>query len=791
MLWALFLLSAGITSYQLALMQILSYLQWYHFAYLVVSLALLGFGASGTILSLFKTFFTARKGDLLPWLLIGCGLSMPWAANLTQSNGLRCDFYLLFVDKTQFWRLAASSLLYLIPFLLGALAIGLALTTNTKNAGKLYCANLTGSGAGGLLGLALATLFLPADLPALTGLAPVVGGLLLFAGKNWPKATLAIALAIGVNLLLFVFPGRFIPSQFKDISRALNLPNSVILFQAPSPKGLVQVVQSSSLRYAPGLSLNYRGPIPVQQLVFLNGDAFGALPFDFGGPYLQKNLSDYTTEILGYTLAKAGGKVLLLQPGDGEPVTQAIGHKMTEVVLVEPHGEIFPFYVKMSETLGNSFSGQPKPHMVNDDPRHFLALREGKFDLIRLPTVGSFGGTAGLQALSEQFLLTRESFQDAWENLGENGLIMITCWMDYPIKTSYKIASTLAEVMEELGVTRPERHLIAIRSWGAVTFVLKKVPVSARETAMIRNECEKFLFDPLLLPDIRKNELQVHNSQENDDFFDTLTALLSPQRQEIYKGYAFNLRPATDDNPFFYQFLRWSRLPALAKTFGMQGAPFFELGSLILALNLALLGILALILIILPLFKLGWKSAGGGWTLVYFGSLGSGFMLLEIVLMQKLTLFLGGPILAAAAAISGLLFFSGLGSLFSSRFAANSRVLRQVCGLSGLLVVIFAISTVILHRYGGSLPTPLLTVTVLALIAPLGFAMGFPFPLGLRVLEKKNRAQLPWAWGINGCFSVISPAVGLAVALHSGFNAVFGLAALSYLLAACVNLTSN
>ncbi len=785
---AIFLLSAGITSYQLALMQILSYLQWYHFAYLIVSLALLGFGTSGTILSLFRAFFIDHKGVLMPWLLVACGLAMPWALRLSQTDGIRCDFYLLFADRTQIWRLAASSLLYLTPFLLGALAIGLALTTEKKNVGKLYCANLTGSGTGGLFGLALAALFLPTDLPSIIGLAPVAGGLLLFSGNNRRQLIWAVAFASSSILLIMAYPGKYAPSQFKDISRAMNAPDASIVKQIPSPKGLVQVVESSSLRYAPGLSLNYRGEIPSPPMVFLNGNVYGSLPSGEGSLNSSENLLDHTTEVIAYSLLEEGGKALLIQPGGEQSIGQAISHKMSKIVVVEPHGEIFSFYQNLVSKPGLKFTAKQHLQVENEYPRRFLADGADQFELIRLPTVGSFGGTAGIQALSDQFLLTKEFFHLAWNNLSAGGMIMVTCWMDYPVKACFKLTATLAEVLEELGVSQPEYHLAAIRSWGSITFVLKKTPLNSNQTDAIREECGKLFFDPLLLPDMKMGERQIHNLLGDDDFFETLNGLLRENRKEIYEDYAFNLRPATDARPFFYQFLKWPRLPDLIKAFGLQGAPFLELGSLILALNILLLGILALILIILPLFKLGWKKEGGAWTLIYFGSIGTGFMLLEIVLMQKLTLFLGDPLLATATAISGLLFFSGLGSLYSSRLKANGSTLRRSTCVTGLLIILFAIFTVILSRFGEELPTSLLWVFLLSSIAPLGLSMGIPFPIGLRVLEKKNSTQLTWAWGINGCFSVISPALGLAVALHAGFNAVFALAAIAYLLAAGVNL---
>jgi len=160
-----------------------------------------------------------------------------------------------------------------------------------------------------------------------------------------------------------------------------------------------------------------------------------------------------------------------------------------------------------------------------------------------------------------------------------------------------------------------------------------------------------------------------------------------------------------------------------------------------------------------------------------------GFMLLEIVLMQRLTLFLGHPVRAAATVIAALLAFSGLGSLASNKLPARPGVIRRLTGCIALLIVAYAIATTFFLKGGGTLSFPIKAILAALFIAPLGFCLGMPFPLGLRYLNEQQPEHLPWAWGINGCFSVIGPVLAILVAVQVGFPTVFILASTAYLIA--------
>ena len=785
---ALGLLSAGITAYQVILMQILSYLQWYHFAYMVVSLALLGFGASGTVLALFRRRLTAGGEQLIAGLMTGAGLGMALATGLSQLEIFRFDLYLLFVEWPQIFKLAVSCLLYFIPFFLGALAIGLILTGWAERAGTLYFANLVGSGAGGLIGLVLLSLALPERLPALVALLPVAGGLLASAGKHRKPSLLFTFGAIGLCLALIVWPATLIPSQFKGVSLALNLPDARILQKHFSAHGFVQVVTSKALRQAPGLSLNYRGTLPRRHAFFVNGDPYGGIPLRQDGEYPPTYA--YSTEILGYEMVEPR-RVLLLGAANVPSILQAFSRGAQRVTAVEPHAEIVTLLRQWADGEPLLFPPGNALELVQADPRSQLAAEKGPFDLIRFPTVGAFGGNVGLYALNEKFLMTREAFLEAWQNLSPGGVIVITSWMDYPVKNPLKVLATLAEMLDAAGVDDPRAHLAAIRSWGAVTFAVKKSVIEPAETARIRERCRALFFDPLILPGLAEAERQEFNRMEDDQFFRQVDALLFGQRQNLYAEYDFNLKPATDNRPYFSQFLRWTRVPQLTELYGIRKVPFFELGSFMIAATFILLSVFAVILIILPLFRLGWRGPGKWRTFFYFGGLGLGFMLLEIVLMQRLTLFLGHPVRAAATVIAALLSFSGLGSLASSKLPARPVVIRRLIGCIALLIVAYAVATTLFLKSGGTLSFPLKAILAALFIAPLGFCLGMPFPLGLRFLNEQQPEHLPWAWAINGCFSVIGPVLAILVAVQAGFPTVFILASTAYLIALAAYLPNR
>lgn len=778
--WALGLLSAALIALQLTLMQSFAISQWHHFAYMVIAIALLGFGTAGTALALCRTWALRHSTTLLPLLLLACALAMALATGRAPTLFGRFDTYLLPYEPLQALWLLAVILLLALPFLLGALVIGLLFIEQAERIGLTYFANLFGSGLGGLLGLALLSGFAPERLPALLALPVLVAGLLLLPSRHRHLQGLAI-LTLAVIVVSLARPPELPLSQFKDLQRTLDLPESRTVALRHDPYGQVRAVTSPALRFAPGLSLDYRGTIPQGDLLFSNGDAFGFVP---RASYTESaRLLDATTQGLPYAVTQAES-VLILQAGTGLAAAQALNWGAGRIVAVEPHRAALELLRKEYSASAGAFFAHPEIEIVAAEPRTWLAADRDRYDLIVLPTVGTFGGGAGLLALHEQHLLTKEAFAELWRKLTPDGLLCLTTWLDQPLRAPLRLTATLAELLAAEGISDPSLHLAAARGWGTVTFCLKRSPLTPAEVANTREFCRRWSFDPLLLPGLTAEERQNYHQLPDDTLFAMLDGLFGDGRPAIYRDYLFDLRPTVDERPFFSQFLRLKTLPHLKRLVGEGALPVVELGSLVLVATLLLTTLAALVLILLPLARIGWRGGERTATVGYFGALGLGYMLIEIALIHRFVLYLGHPVHAAAVVIATLLIASGLGSAASELrprpWMTPRRAAFAVVVLLGLYIGLLG---PLLHATF-TLPTAARVALCLLVLSPLGFCLGLPFPLGLGRLHQQQPEAVPWAWGINGCLSVVGGSLATTIAILAGFNAVLLGAALSYALAA-------
>ena len=773
------LLSVSLIAYQLAIIQLLSYVQWYHYANVVISIALLGFGAAGTLLSLKRNWLLKHSNTLMPLLMVLCSLTMTTAVEFGHGSFVRFDSYLLFADRMQWLKLLFSSLMYFVPFMLGALALGIVFIKYVQEIGSYYFSNLVGSGIGAVLAALLAWYFIPVSLPVVMALLAMVAGLML---AQWKKQWYVVVTALMVTGFIFyriLEPAAIKLSEYKSLSRTMNLPSARISIQKPGPYGLVQVVSAGALRYAPGLSLAFNNDVPVKSAIFNNGDWFG--PVDSWNVKDSFHLLDYTTMAVPYLLKKRN-KVLILHAGSGLHVSHALSHGALQIDAVEPHHGVHQLLLKELASDNDSLFYHEGINTHVTEPRSFLSATEHKYDLIQLPVVGAFGGGSGLYAMREEYTLTKEAFLKMWDLLEEEGVISITAWMDYPFRYSLKITSSLGETLRSAGITDHQLHLAAVRSWGTVTFMLKKTAFTGMDTAVLRKFCNDYFFDPLWLPGLRTGERTVHNEMSDSSFFVYADELLSGNREKLYQEYGFHIRPATDNKPYFSQFLRWKSFPQLAGTFGSQTVSFLELGWLIAVVNFLMISLLAVLLILLPLLKRGRRGGNKGWTVLYFSGLGAGYMLVEIVLIQKFILFFGNPVYAAAFVICALLLSSGAGSYYSSRLLPNPVVMKKILLLIFLILLLYTFCLPPLLSVVTGYPDFFKLLISLPIVALPAILMGMPFPLGMRALAGNGEQHNPWAWGINSCVSVISAALAALLAVEAGFSIVIFFAAVFYLL---------
>lgn len=752
---------------------------------MIISVALLGFGASGSFIALYKNKLIPNAAWLIPFSMLISGLLQNGAIFLSQLPFARFDSYLIFADYSQFVNLIITYIIFFLPFFFGALSIGLSFIIYIEQVGKLYFFNLIGSGLGGITALILYSIFLPEEISSLISLLPIISALILFPKIYKRIFTLIFILSIAVSVFFFINSFALKKSEFKSISKILNLIDAKVVLTKNSPFGLIEVVSSAVLRYSQGLSLAYQKEVPQSKAIFLNGDWFGAVVKSNNG---KNEFLHYTTSSLPYVMNEKD-IVLILNAGSGIETAQAISYNANRITAVEQNRMIISLMKNELAEDSDSLYHHKNLTIHNIDSRTFLQADTNKYDLITLPYTNSFGGGVGLHALQEQYLLTVDSFGDMFDHLNSEGVISVSSWIDYPFRNPLKVLSTIVEVLHKKNISEYKNHIAAVKSWGTITFIVKMSPLNSDEIMNIRSFCDSLMFDPIILPDLSKSERTKYNSMQDEKFFEFIDEIMSGNRARFYDEYDFNIKPANDNQPYFSQFLKWKSLPYLKDIYGIRNAPFLEIGYLLVMITFIQIIIIAFVLIILPLFKTDFKSTGKLNTLIYFGAIGLGYMFVEIIFIQRFILYFGNIIYAAAAVVSSMLICSGVGSYLSSKIKESKRNLIFLCGLILAVLVLYKFMLTPILQSTIGLEFFLKVVIAFFLIALPSFLMGMPFPIGLKIISTGNKSLTAWAWGINGCSSVVSSILVIVVAVEFGFELVMLIAALSYLTAALTNVS--
>ncbi|MGH8130140.1 MAG: spermidine synthase [Steroidobacteraceae bacterium] len=768
------LLASASLAYQVLLFRLLAIVQWHHFAAMIISLALLGHGAAGTVLA-----FTGRR--LLPRFpavyatcasLFAVAVPTCWAvAQRLPFNGLE-----LVWNPAQLGWLAGLFLLLSLPFFFAACCFGLAFMHAREQIAALYAADLSGAGLGAALATALLFLLPAGDALRAAAVAGAVAAALLAAPKFARLALPALAL-ITVPLLPSTWLAPRI-TEFKGLPRTLQVMGAEIEAEYSSPYGLLTVVRNEMIpfRHAPGRSLVATSEPPPQLAVFTDGDSLTALS-EYDGRRESLAWLDETTSALPYHLI-GRPRVLVLGAGGGAEVLQALYHDARDIHAVELNPT-------MLELL-RAWLREPRVHLHQGEARGFVRTDRGLYDLIQMAPLDSFGGAgAGVQALAESYLYTVEALTDYMARLAPGGFLALTRWEKQPPREGLKLFATAVETLRALGVN-PGNQLALIRGWQTSTLLVKKGALTAAELVRLRAFCESRGFDPAWFPGIEPDEVNRHHRVPRPWLHEGAVALLGDEAERFLADYKFHIAPATDDRPYFFHFFRRSLLPELIALRGQGGLTLLDTGYLVLVGTLAIAVPLSLVLILGPLAALGRQQRYGARVRsgIYFLCLGLAFLFVEIACMQRYGLFIGQPLFAAVAVLASFLVFAGAGSFVAARLRNRARALRwTVAGIAVLLLL----QTLTLPPPPGIVESTVGRVMVtLALIAPLAFLMGMPFPLGLSRLAAEAPAFIPWAWGINGCASVLSALSAALLAVHWGFGVVLLMAAGLYALAALI-----
>ena len=776
------LLSSAALAAEILLSRLFAVVHWHHFAYMIISLALLGFGASGTFLTLAHR--RLLRHFAASYLLNVAAFSLLVVASPVLACALPFRAEALLWDPWQpLWLLSLFVVLSL-PFFCAANAIGLALIAFRNRAGRVYGADLAGAGLGGVVVLALLYVIWPEEalrvIAAMGLLAAFVGALELRARP----AAWAGAAAIGLVMVIATPAAllRFEPGPYKGLSQALLIDDTRVVLERSSPLGLISVIESPRvpLRSAPGLSLASTSEPPPQLGMFTDGDDPQAITAASDDEARLAFLAE-TTSALAYRIATPR-TVLVVGAGGGMEVLRAGRLGAKRVDAVELNRQVVRLLREVFREYTGGLVDDPRVHLHVGDVRGFLAANDRRYDLIQMSLTGA-GGAGGLGGLNEDYLHTVEAFRLYLGSLDSGGFLSITRPAQVPPRDSLKLVATIVAALESAGVTDAADRLLMVRGWQTATLLVKNGRVSAQDVQRLREFCDALSFDVVWFPGIRPEEANVYNQLSEPWYFAGVQALLGPGRDDFVARYPFDIRPATDERPYFQNFFRWPMLLEAWRSKDRGGMALLETGYLLLVgtLVLALLTGLTLILLPLALFaplartdpRLRWR------VLAYFTAIGLAFLFVEIAFLQKVMLLVHHPTIALALVLGTFLLAAGAGSAWSSRVpeAGGRRALvGAVLGIV-LLGTSYSLAFDALIAALGTWPAAAQAMIAALLLAPLAFCMGIPFPLALRGLDEP---LVPWAWGINGCASVVSAALATMLAVEFGFRTVLALALALY-----------
>jgi len=779
----IFVLSLSTLLLELALTRVLSVALWYHFGFLVISTAMLGFGASGVVLTLWTHLRVRAPLDkTLALLSIGFGITTIacyWVIQqipfdpFSHSGDLKYDAL----------RLPLYYLALAFPFFWSGLAIALLLTRGPQQVNRLYAADLLGAGIGCAL--------LPVVLPLFGGSGAVVCAALLAMlsavvfGHREARGTSAVAIMFGIGSL-FLVPAadRLLPITIAESKSHPLVPPQ------PRPEPLFTGWNSISRIdvYPIAAAPNTGWPGPGFGISIDGGSAATGMGDLSEGISVWLQRPDYHPPGLAY-VGKSHPSALIIGSGGGREVLEALYYEASSVTAVELNPIITDLVTGQLRDKLNGLFEQPGVRLVAEEGRSFVRHTHERYDaIVSVQTNSNTALAAGALGLAEGYMFTEEALEDYLDHLTPDGVLLIT---RLPNQVQ-RLFATARQIFERRGLGSPARHLVAVQSgvvpwgprFGLTVFLLKKSPWTAEEVQVIKERVGQSDFRP---DDPRWKTGILYSPFETDKMNIYRQLLEAPDVRQVYDALPMDVSPVTDDRPFFNQQERWGSF-SLFRTLNNAGTANGSEAVLMLLLIQTIA--IAAVLILLPLVRFARQGlqVPGRWSyLAYFSGLGLGFIMIEIALFQRFVLFLGEPIYAMSVVLGSLLVFTGMGA-FTGQYLGHkighNLTVILVLALTVLATTHLAMGWVFHAGLGFPLRSRLVIAVIL--LAPLGLMLGMPFPAGLRVVGIRAPSLIPWAWGINGFFTVIGSVLAMIGGMIFGFSFVLLAAAGCYIVCAAV-----
>src|SRR5271163_4496218 len=850
-------LAAGaVIALQIDIMRVFAVGNWTHFGSLVVSLAMLGFGLTSAVMAVAKSWF-ARNWRVAASVALGLYGPLAVGANLyIQQLGFN-PIYLV-SDPNQKWKLAEIFLAALTPFLAGAVFLGCVFLKSNKTFGRVYFADLAGSGLSGLVFLGAMYLLPPINLitaPLALWFAACVAWSFIPGARGALVPFVVMAgLAFGGHFVAAPELGlsRLAVNDYKGASYARRLPEAKKVFESYSPFGLLEAYTTSYLHFAPGLSDNAGFNLPT-----MPANAYMGLYIDSDGPigvmrHLDAKESAYFRFLPMYYpyVIKKQPKTFITQFGGGISTEVALSTGSKDVTVAEGNRAILAAF---RDPVFKDFTGDilSKVRVIDYEGRHFLAQTKEKFDVIDLSLADSTGlSNPGGFAVVEKFAYTQEAMETYMRALSDGGVLAVTIWnKEEPPKSVLKLYATMAAASRAIdGPRMADSFFVSSSYLSTATVLYKRGGFTGEEIDQLRKHTHDMSFDEIYSPGFFYDGSQTDRTLDGyvAQFFTapnngppsssgSLAAvdptappdptgptdatpppddagppggkpddgvlpstvmgrlawhsLVNGGWPEIAARYVFDTRKLTNDTPYFAAYVKTKDLPAVLFDPDRLEPLQDEWGYLLIWATLGIACVTATVLLAIPIIW-GWrsifsKSRGKALTVVYFACLGAGYIMVEVGLIAHFVMALGNPTVSASVLITGMLVFSGLGALTSERALPHMRI---------VMPALFVAVAALLILYGlflgraldaiGAIPYAARLLCSFLLIAPPAFLMGFPMPVAMTTLGRLGKDHMfVWAWGVNGCFSVIGAAAAPVIATNFGLAAVIEIAGLAYLLA--------
>jgi hypothetical protein len=759
--WPLLLTTMATLTLELSFARLFSVVFFYHYAFLVISMALLGLSVGavvakalpikpGSFRVAMSLLCLAAALSLLPALHISLGASI-WLVTNWQAFG----------------ELARVFLACMVPFVIAGAVITSSMAKGSRQVAKLYSFDLLGASLGCLL-----------FVPAVTWLgAP---NAVLLAAMIWLVAS--IVWLIGTRARILAGVGYL----------ALTTLTAVLLVNLDGRLFDVRVSHGAPRTNELFAGWNSFSRVSVQKRpndtlwIEIDGGAGTWMPsVDFEGDsgrsfaaWLGKTGPD-----LAFLMAKKQPKVLVIGAGGGVDVARAISAGSKDVTAVE----INPLIAKtvMSEVFVKETRGlfqRPEVRLHIEDGRSFAQRSTDLFDVIQLSQVDTWAASAsGAYALTENYLYTVDAVRAYTRRLAKDGKLSMSRWEFRKPRETVRLAAVMQEALLLEGVASPERHLVVILEDlpdypdGKVrmgTVILQKDPFTPAALEALRARFAgtqmRFAYAPGLVASEPFNRL-----------FD------ATQREKLFREYEYDVTPVTDDRPFFFFSGRWNQ--TFDKLFAFdESGDTVNTGAQFLLVGLVMMtGLAVLVLFLVPFWIVARRPQvrAREWPfLVYALAIGVGFVSLEMALIQRFVILLGNPTYSLTIVVFSLLLGSSIGSRLSARIT-ESRLLRHsrrlLLGVAAFALV-YALLLPGMVALLQTLPIAVKMLATVALVFPLALLMGTPFAIALRLVARSGSRLFEWTWALNAGATVMGAVLAILIAVLGGITVVFVTSAVLY-----------